>query len=83
VNEGVYAVGPVEEDWMGEEIVLDRELEEYVEALLEVDDLQRVVPRDINCARHKSYGCKSAAELVDPIYQSPIPRLHQKWKLPQ
>lgn len=64
VDEGVDAVGPVEEEGVLEEPVLDVEFVEEVEALLEVDDLEGMLAGDVDGGFDEGYGREGAAELV-------------------
>jgi hypothetical protein len=45
--------------------VLHVEFQEYMQALLESDDLQGVAPGDVDGAFEHGYGAEGAAELVD------------------
>lgn len=52
---------------MLEEPVLHVEFPEYVEALLEVDDLERMAARDVDGSFDHCYCAEGAAELVDLV----------------
>jgi hypothetical protein len=65
VDEGVYAVGPVHEEWVLEEPVLHGKLPEDVEALLEVDDLKGMLAGDVDGGVDQSHCGKGTTELVD------------------
>lgn len=65
VNEGIGSVRPVHESWSIEEPSLNWKLDEHMEALLEVDQLQCVSPRDIDGGIVEKQGGESAAKLIN------------------
>lgn len=65
VDEGVYAVGPVKEERVLQEPVLDWEFPEYVEGLLEVDYLEGVAASDVDGTLEHCHGAEGAAKLID------------------
>ena len=65
MDEGIGAVGPVEEEGVLEKPSLDIEFEEDVQALFKMDELQSVTASDIDSAFNHGHGGEGAAELVD------------------
>lgn len=65
VDERVYAVDPMHKGRILHEEVLDLEFVEDVETLLEVDELQSMVPRDVHGAFDYGDGRECATKLVD------------------
>lgn len=65
VDEGVYAVDLRHQPGVREEEALDGEFPENVQALLELDELQRMVACDVDGALNEGKRSECAAELVD------------------
>ena len=64
MHKAVQAVGPVHERRAAKEPLLDLALDKYVEDALEIDDLERVLARDVDGVLGHGYGCKSTTELI-------------------
>jgi len=48
-----------------------------------MDDLKSMSAGYIDGPFYHGYSCKGAAELINPVNQSPVPGFHKKWKLLQ
>lgn len=64
VDERIYAVGPVQDEWVLQEPMLDGKLPEDMKPLLEMDDLKSMSASDINSAFNEGHSREGAAQLV-------------------
>lgn len=65
VDEGVYAVDPVQKEGARQEPSLEGQFPEDVQVLLEVDELQSVFAGHVDGSFDESQGCEGSAYLID------------------
>lgn len=83
MDEGVDTVDPVQDGRTNEEPLLDVHLPEYVQALLQMYELQGVLPGNIDSALDERQCRDSSTDLVHKVDEEPVPGLGEEGELSQ